>query len=101
MSWLISAICKIVVTACVIFLATVSFVGGRKGWGVGYVLLAIIDAFGAVFDFVVKPEVSTVSNIINIVCASIMFFIIVIAYICAIIKYSRKKNWRIDTRDVY
>jgi hypothetical protein len=99
MSWLISAICEIVLTACVIFLATVSFVGGRKGWGVGYVLLAIIDAFGAVFDFVVKPEVSTVSNIINIVCASIMFFI-VIAYICAIIKYP-KKNRRIDYRDVY
>jgi len=90
MSWLISAISEIVLTACVIFMATVSFVSGHKGWGVVYVFLATIDTFYVVYDFVVKPEVSTASNIINIVCASIMLFI-VIAYICAIIKYSKEK----------
>lgn len=99
--WLVSGICAIIAAACFIFMAIISFIGDRKGWGIIYTLFVILDIFIGVGDFMMKPEISMTSLIINIIAVGILISLVIACIIVSFVECKNENKWRIDTRDVY
>ena len=99
--WLVNGICSIIAGSCLAFMAVVSFYIRSNGWGTVYTSLSVLDIFMGITELIMKPELSKTSLIIGIVAACVMVALVTTYLILFGHALFKRRNWRIDYRDVY